>query len=123
MHSGPGELAEQRGALGGFALRDGRQQPRRAARGFPRLGAHPPPHLLRAGAPFLLTVSDKPSSFPPEWKNPPCVREVLAQSGQLLVELGPPPPMVVFGTGLAPLQRGPTQTGSLTGGKEQAAFN
>lgn len=34
------------------------------------------------------------------------MREVLAQTGQLLLELGPPP-VVVLGTGLVTLQRGP----------------
>lgn len=34
-------------------------------------------------------------------KKPVCVREVLAQAGQLLMDLGLLPPLVVLGTGMA----------------------
>lgn len=40
-------------------------------------------------------------SFPTLWKKPVCVREVLAQAGQLLMDLGLLPPLVVLGTGMA----------------------
>lgn len=50
------------------------------------------------------------------------MREVLAQNGQPLMELGPLPPMVVLGTGMATLQGGPPSQAP-SQGKEQAAFN
>lgn len=56
--------------------------------------------LLRTGGSFLCLSAMLPT-FPAWWKKPACVREVLAQAGQLLMDLGPLPPLVVLGTGMA----------------------
>lgn len=57
-------------------------------------------------------------SFPTLWKKPACVREVLAQASQLLMDLGLLPPLVVLGTGMA-FGWEATQTGLRGAGNKQ----